>query len=87
MLDINAMTTLLIALKTGTVINNTEADLVMDQKLILNDQYQSLTKIFRSPLFNNPNVEIHPNHDLETLESVVDALLYTVVKDDTRSGR
>ena len=68
--DINALVTVLIAQKTGAVINTTEADLEIQQYFgQYEGQQEVLARIFRSPIFNRPDILIHPDHDLETLGS------------------
>ena len=65
-MDINSLATVLIAQKTGAVINTNDDDLIIEE-LFDHQKEAAVVDIFRSPLFSNQNVQIHPNHDLETL--------------------
>ena len=74
-MDINALATVLIAQKTGAVINTTSEDMKVEEKFDHCSQKEALVRIFQSPLFSSPHVKIHPNHDLETLGTYITKFL------------
>ena len=61
-LDINALITILIAQKCGVVLNTTEKDNEIEEKMS-----EEAKELLQSPLFAGRSLELHQQHDVEAL--------------------